>query len=146
MKLQMRKHDEKCRESPRRFSSIIIPRQKLWAFLRKMRRDRVIMFTTHFLDEAETLGDRIAIMETGGRVRACGTAVGLKTSFNCGYKLGVELLERGPRPSESTVVTEKAASDHGPPLHLPVPVEATSSSGGLLCARKQVCSDHDEPL
>ena len=37
-------------------------RRALWNMLRKYRRDRIIILTTHYMDEADVLGDRIGIM------------------------------------------------------------------------------------
>ncbi|CAD7944124.1 unnamed protein product, partial [Amoebophrya sp. A120] len=62
-------------------------RRQLWEFLRKMKEHRTIFFTTHFLDEAEALGDNIAIMSFGGEVKAEGSADFLKRQHNCGYEL-----------------------------------------------------------
>ena len=40
-------------------------RRSIWALLRAQREGRTIVLTTHFLDEAEILSDRIAIMAEG---------------------------------------------------------------------------------
>lgn len=40
-------------------------RRSLWNMLRKYRRDRIIILTTHYMDEADVLGDRIGIMAHG---------------------------------------------------------------------------------
>lgn len=40
-------------------------RRALWNMLRKYRRDRIIILTTHYMDEADVLGDRIGIMAHG---------------------------------------------------------------------------------
>ena len=37
-------------------------RRMIWNLLRNYRENRVIMLTTHFMDEADLLGDRIGIM------------------------------------------------------------------------------------
>ena len=37
-------------------------RRMIWNLLRKYRENRVIILTTHFMDEADLLGDRIGIM------------------------------------------------------------------------------------
>lgn len=47
---------------------------------------RVVFLTTHFMDEADALGDRIGIM-TGGRLQCCGTSFFLKKKFGLGYVL-----------------------------------------------------------
>ena len=37
-------------------------RRNLWDMLKKYKRDRIIILTTHDMDEADVLGDRIVIM------------------------------------------------------------------------------------
>jgi len=37
-------------------------RRGLWDMLKNYRRDRIIILTTHYMDEADVLGDRIGIM------------------------------------------------------------------------------------
>ena len=37
-------------------------RRQIWNMLREYRQNRILLLTTHFMDEAEVLGDRIAIM------------------------------------------------------------------------------------
>jgi len=40
-------------------------RRKLWNMLKNYKHNRIIILTTHYMDEADILGDRIGIM-TGG--------------------------------------------------------------------------------
>ena len=40
-------------------------RRALWNMLRKYRRECIIILTTHYMDEADVLGDRIGIMANG---------------------------------------------------------------------------------
>merc|ERR1711871_600999 len=47
---------------------------------------RVIVLTTHSMEEADVLGDRIGIMSQG-RFQALGTSVHLKKRFGSGFKL-----------------------------------------------------------
>ena len=41
-------------------------RRMIWNLLRNYRENRVIILTTHFMDEADLLGDRIGIMSGRG--------------------------------------------------------------------------------
>lgn len=52
-------------------------RRQLWDLLTRFKTGRTILLSTHFLDEADVLGDRIAIM-SDGRVVCCGTSMFLK--------------------------------------------------------------------
>ncbi|CAF3441243.1 unnamed protein product [Rotaria sp. Silwood1] len=61
-------------------------RRSTWEMLQRFRLDRTILFTTHFMDEADVLGDRIAIMGEG-RIRCFGSPFFLKTTYGIGYHL-----------------------------------------------------------
>jgi ATP-binding cassette subfamily A (ABC1) protein 3 len=40
-------------------------RRHMWSMLKEYRKDRIILITTHYMDEADILGDRIGIMSAG---------------------------------------------------------------------------------
>ncbi|ETL98845.1 hypothetical protein L917_04165 [Phytophthora nicotianae] len=61
-------------------------RRSTWEILLNNRNDRVMVLTTHFMDEADILGDRIAIMAEG-ELRCCGSSLFLKNRFGAGYNL-----------------------------------------------------------
>lgn len=54
----------------------VLARRALWEVIRGLRGRVTIILTTHYLEEAEALADRIGIM-SGGRLRVCGTAAEL---------------------------------------------------------------------
>ncbi|KAI9916016.1 hypothetical protein PsorP6_007033 [Peronosclerospora sorghi] len=61
-------------------------RRFTWNLLQRNRDDRVIVLTTHFMDEADILGDRIAIMAEG-QLCCVGSSLFLKNRFGAGYNL-----------------------------------------------------------
>lgn len=61
-------------------------RRALWDLLQLEKKGRTILLTTHFMDEADVLGDRIAIM-SDGELKCCGTSFFLKKRFGTGYRL-----------------------------------------------------------
>ena len=62
-------------------------RRSTWDLLKRMRSPgRVICISTHYMDEADVLGDRIAIMSQG-KIECCGTSMFLKNLYGCGYLL-----------------------------------------------------------
>lgn len=63
-------------------------RRSTWSVLQRQRKGRVILLTTHFMDEADTLGDRIAIMAEG-ELRCMGSSLFLKGLYGVGYTLTV---------------------------------------------------------
>jgi ATP-binding cassette subfamily A (ABC1) protein 1 len=63
-------------------------RRSTWELLQKKKAGRVILLTTHFMEEADTLADRIAIMSEGS-IRCSGSSLYLKTRFGVGYILSL---------------------------------------------------------
>ena len=61
-------------------------RRQLWEFLSIYKKNKIILLTTHFLDEAEYLGDRIGIM-TEGKFLCSGTSSFLKSKYPCGFNI-----------------------------------------------------------
>ena len=55
----------------------VLARRELWETIRGLKGRTTIILTTHYLEEAEALADRIGIMDQG-RLRAVGTAAELK--------------------------------------------------------------------
>lgn len=51
----------------------IIGRRELWALIKKLKEKTTIILTTHYLEEAEALSDRICIMKDG-QIKAIGSA------------------------------------------------------------------------
>ena len=69
---------------------------------------RVIILTTHFMDEADLLADRIAIM-AAGQLQCCGSSLFLKSRFGVGYSLNL-VKERHCREDE----VQQAVAQHVP--------------------------------
>lgn len=61
-------------------------RRDIWNILLKLKKDHTILITSHFMEEADVLGDKIAIMETGELI-AFGTSMFLKHYYGSGYTL-----------------------------------------------------------
>lgn len=55
-------------------------RRALWDLLQAEKHGRTTLLTTHFMDEADLLGDRIAIM-AGGELQCCGSSFFLKKKY-----------------------------------------------------------------
>ncbi|WAR12284.1 ABCA6-like protein [Mya arenaria] len=63
-------------------------RRCLWETLKNKKAGRVILLTTHFMDEADILADRKAIVNKGS-LRCCGSSFYLKNKFGIGYHLNM---------------------------------------------------------
>jgi ATP-binding cassette, subfamily A (ABC1), member 3 len=63
-----------------------LARRELWDLLAGLRKGRTMLLTTHYMDEADVLGDRVGIMSLG-EMQCLGSTQFLKTSYGAGYKL-----------------------------------------------------------
>jgi len=82
-------------------------RRRCWAAIDNLRaRGKTIVLTTHYLDEAEHLADRVAILRDG-RIRACGTPAELARL--AGAEPRMELVE----PSLEEVYLELVGTAEG---------------------------------
>ncbi|CAL1281885.1 unnamed protein product [Larinioides sclopetarius] len=63
-------------------------RRGVWDALLEIRHNRTIILTTHYMEEADILGDRIAIMAEG-ELQCSGSPMFLKQKFGTGYHLHV---------------------------------------------------------
>uniref|UniRef100_A0AAQ4RWK1 ABC transporter domain-containing protein n=1 Tax=Gasterosteus aculeatus aculeatus TaxID=481459 RepID=A0AAQ4RWK1_GASAC len=61
-------------------------RRGIWELLLKYKQGRTIILSTHHMDEADILGDRIAII-SHGKMRCFGSSLFLKKRFGSGYYL-----------------------------------------------------------
>ncbi|XP_072701331.1 phospholipid-transporting ATPase ABCA7 [Ciconia boyciana] len=88
-------------------------RRSIWELLLKYRKGRTIILSTHYMDEAELLGDRTAIISQG-RLCCCGSPLFLKARLGTGYHLTLVKREQvGTGGSTGTIpsTTKKDGSD-----------------------------------
>uniref|UniRef100_A0A672GTG5 P-type phospholipid transporter n=1 Tax=Salarias fasciatus TaxID=181472 RepID=A0A672GTG5_SALFA len=71
-------------------------RRGIWDLLLKYRQGRTIILSTHHMDEADILGDRIAII-SHGKLCCVGSSLYLKNQLGTGYYL--TLVKKDPEPS-----------------------------------------------
>jgi ATP-binding cassette subfamily A (ABC1) protein 3 len=57
-----------------------------WQLIKRIKKGRIVLLTTHSMDEADVLGDRIAIMANGS-LKCCGSSLFLKHQYGVGYTL-----------------------------------------------------------
>ncbi|XP_052239441.1 ATP-binding cassette sub-family A member 2-like isoform X2 [Dreissena polymorpha] len=83
-------------------------RRAIWDLLLKYKNARTILLSTHHMDEADLLGDRIAII-SNGELKCCGSSLFLKTTFCEGYHL--KLVKR---ETEEDVNSTDGLDQHEP--------------------------------
>ena len=113
-------------------------RRNMWDIIQNHREGRVIILTTHFMDEADLLGDRIAIMAEG-KLKCCGSSLYLKHLYGAGYRL---TFVKGPNCDvkevqglvSSYIPDNDLVSDIGTELALRLPLAQSAKFPKLLRA------------
>jgi len=65
-------------------------RYNIWEVLQRVKRGRTLILTTHFMEEADELADRIGVM-SHGKLLCLGSADFMKKKFGVGYQLTLEI-------------------------------------------------------
>ncbi|XP_059504050.1 retinal-specific phospholipid-transporting ATPase ABCA4 isoform X2 [Stegostoma tigrinum] len=80
-------------------------RRSIWDLLLKYRAGRTIILSTHHMDEADLLGDRIAIISQG-KLQCCGSSLFLKNCFGSGFYLTlVRRMKKAQRRKQGAMPT-----------------------------------------
>ncbi|CAN7995326.1 unnamed protein product [Ixodes hexagonus] len=92
-------------------------RRAVWTLLQELRREKTILLTTHYMEEADALGDRIAFV-AGGKLQCCGSPLFLKKKFGTGYRMRIAKahpcdLEALTQRITGTIMSSHMASDIG---------------------------------
>jgi ABC-type multidrug transport system ATPase subunit len=67
-----------------------INKRKIWKLINKLKSNRVIILTTHLMEEAEYLSDRISII-IGGKLRFIGNASELRSIYFKGLIISISM-------------------------------------------------------
>lgn len=65
-----------------------VSRRQVWDLIQQMKRGRVIIMTTHAMEEAELLSDKLAVLNHGV-VKCVGTPLQLKNLLGKGYRVSL---------------------------------------------------------
>lgn len=65
-----------------------VSRREVWNLIERVKHTRVTLLTTHSMEEADILGDKIAIMK-GGLLASLGTSLRLKNKYGSGYTVSM---------------------------------------------------------
>ncbi|KAK4485446.1 hypothetical protein RD792_008087, partial [Penstemon davidsonii] len=101
-----------------------------WQLIRRIKKGRIILLTTHSMDEADVLGDRIAIMANGS-LKCCGSSFFLKQQYGVGYTL--TLVKTMPTASAATdivyshIPSATCVSEVGNEISFKLPLASSSS-------------------
>ncbi|GAV76931.1 ABC_tran domain-containing protein/ABC2_membrane_3 domain-containing protein [Cephalotus follicularis] len=86
-----------------------ITRRHVWDIIEDAKKGRAIILTTHSMEEADILGDRIGIMAKG-RLRCIGNSIRLKSRFGTGFVANVSFSGinniQSPAHGDAVVTTQ----------------------------------------
>lgn len=119
-------------------------RRAIWDILQRRKQGRVILLTTHYLDEADIVSDRIAILSEGS-LRCSGSSLFLKNRFGAGYMLSLAKtdIESHDKDAEitlavqSVIPTATLTTAHAGELIYRLPIETSSLLGTLFAYLQQ---------
>lgn len=122
----------------------------MWSLLQNRRHGKVILLTTHFMDEADILADRKAVVSKG-RLRCCGSSLFLKNKFGIGYHLTLVLDGTCREHAITRLVTQyvpkaEKARRHGRELSFILPHNAVDNFAPLFCAIEQEINNRNSRL
>lgn len=106
-----------------------------WQLIKGIKKGRIILLTTHSMEEADVLGDRIAIM-ADGHLRCCGSSLFLKHRYGAGYTLTI--AKSGNTPSLAADIVHRhvpsamCLSDVGTEISFRLPLSSSSSFEGMF--------------
>uniref|UniRef100_A0A8C1XCU2 ATP binding cassette subfamily A member 5 n=1 Tax=Cyprinus carpio TaxID=7962 RepID=A0A8C1XCU2_CYPCA len=69
-----------------------VSRRQVWSLLKSHRAGRVTVFSTHYMDEADILADRKAVISQG-QLKCVGSSLYLKNKYGVGYQLRMSVTE-----------------------------------------------------
>nr|QNH67864.1 ATP-binding cassette transporter subfamily A member 5 [Brachionus rotundiformis] len=108
-------------------------RRDIWSLLQSLRQNRVIILSTHFMDEADILADRKAVISKG-KLKCVGSSLYLKNRFGLGYHLnliGTNTFDLEPASISSLIRKHVPKGEfervNGKEVSYTLPIEAVQS-------------------
>ncbi|XP_038064464.1 ATP-binding cassette sub-family A member 10-like [Patiria miniata] len=116
-------------------------RRQMWSLLKNQRQGRIMVLTTHFMEEADILADRKAVMSRGS-LRCYGSSLFLKNRFGIGYHLGMVVEQDVNVQQINQLVTRhipegKVSRSHGMELSYTLPLQESDKFPGLFQALEE---------
>uniref|UniRef100_A0A1A8KK54 ATP-binding cassette, sub-family A (ABC1), member 5 n=2 Tax=Nothobranchius TaxID=28779 RepID=A0A1A8KK54_NOTKU len=111
-------------------------RHQVWSLLKKLRAGRVIVLSTHYMDEADILADRKAVISQG-QLKCVGSSLYLKIKCGVGYHLRMSISEGCNAESVVSLVNHhvpkaKLSRQHEAELTFTLPFESMDTFPGLF--------------
>ncbi|XP_028332092.1 cholesterol transporter ABCA5 [Gouania willdenowi] len=111
-------------------------RHQVWSLLKNRRAGRVTVLSTHYMDEADILADRKAVISQG-QLRCVGSSLFLKIKCGVGYNLRMSINEKCDGEKMESLVKQhvpkaKLSRQHEAELTFTLPFESMDTFAGLF--------------
>ncbi|KAM4524848.1 cholesterol transporter ABCA5 [Odontesthes bonariensis] len=111
-------------------------RHQVWSLLKSRQAGRVIVLSTHYMDEADILADRKAVISQG-QLKCVGSSLYLKIKCGVGYHLRMSIGERCDAEKVASLVEQhvakaKLSRQHETELTFTLPFESMDMFPGLF--------------
>merc|ERR1719424_2711335 len=135
-----------------------VNRRSCWHLIQRMKENRLIIVTTHSMEEADILGDQVGIM-AHGKLEVMGTPLSIKHQHGDGYQLSVVLtkpdssgtieqaeteLSNGLRASTGSGGGIRVSQRDGRAIKYSIPVEEVGQIPSILQFLESVAEVYDE--
>ncbi|XP_032357710.1 cholesterol transporter ABCA5 isoform X1 [Etheostoma spectabile] len=111
-------------------------RHQVWSLLQSRRAGRVIVLSTHYMDEADILADRKAVISQG-QLKCVGSSLYLKIKCGVGYHLRMSINERCDAENITSLIRQHVpkatlSRQHEAELTFTLPFESIDTFSGLF--------------
>uniref|UniRef100_A0A3Q0SZ69 Cholesterol transporter ABCA5 n=1 Tax=Amphilophus citrinellus TaxID=61819 RepID=A0A3Q0SZ69_AMPCI len=111
-------------------------RHQVWSLLKSRRAGRVTVLSTHYMDEADILADRKAVISQG-QLKCVGSSLYLKIKCGVGYHLRMSINEGSDAEKITSLVKQhvpkaKLSQQHEAELTFTLPFESMDTFPGLF--------------
>ncbi|XP_054898455.1 ATP-binding cassette sub-family A member 5 [Poeciliopsis prolifica] len=111
-------------------------RHQVWSLLKSRRAGRVVVLSTHYMDEADILADRKAVISQG-QLKCVGSSLYLKVKCGVGYHLRMSITEGCDTEKVASLMKQhvpkaKLSRQHDTELTFTLPFESMNTFSGLF--------------
>uniref|UniRef100_A0A9J8AY10 ABC transporter domain-containing protein n=1 Tax=Cyprinus carpio carpio TaxID=630221 RepID=A0A9J8AY10_CYPCA len=122
-----------------------VSRRQVWSLLKSHRAGRVTVFSTHYMDEADILADRKAVISQG-QLKCVGSSLYLKNKYGVGYQLRMSVTEGCEVDNTTSLVKQhvpkaQLSRQQEAELTFTLPFESIDTFPGLasVCPHVTIC-------
>lgn len=112
-----------------------VSRRECQKLIQSLKKGRTIVLTTHSMEEADVLADRIAVV-AAGQLKCVGTGLSLKNTYGDGYRINLICKpgnqDRIVRCMNTIAPSNKFADRSGDYMTFNVPVDKTAEMAALF--------------